>query len=68
MANGLAAKTGEDGRFDIVYQNVTQRTLQTGDWKEQKISEGEYNQRFDAVDASYTEALTALLGQLRQRS
>ena len=65
-ANGLAAKTGEDGRFDIIYKGVTQRTLLTGDWKEQKISEGEYNERFDAVEATYTEALTALLGELRK--
>jgi len=67
-ANGLAAKTGEDGRFDIIYQDVTQRTLLTGDWKEQQISEEEYNARFDAVEATYTEALTALLGQLRKTS
>jgi hypothetical protein len=67
-ANGLAAKTGDDGRFDIIYQDMSQRTLLTGDWKEQKISEGEYSERFDAVEAAYTEALTALLGQLQKTS
>jgi hypothetical protein len=67
-ANGLAAKAGEDGRFDIIYRDVTQRTLLTGDWKEQKISEGEYKERFDAVEATYAEALAALLGQLRKTS
>jgi len=65
-ADGLQARPDQNGRFDIVYQEIARRTLLNGDWKGQGLSEKDYRARFLAADESYATALTALLEELKK--
>jgi len=59
--DGLAAAPGETGAVDIVYQDVKKMTVFNGDWKKQDLSEQQYKETFEAVDAGYARALSLLL-------
>jgi hypothetical protein len=67
-ADGLALAPNENGRFDVVYREVSNQTLLNGDWKGQKLSEQEYKHRFDAAEAEYARALSALIEELKKAS
>ncbi len=64
-ADGLTLEPGPNGRFDIIYQEVTHRTLLNGVWKDQKLSEQQYKQRFEAAEQAYVPALAAMIGELK---
>jgi hypothetical protein len=65
-ADGLMDAPGPDGRFDIIYQEITRRTLLNGNWKEQQLSADEYHRRFEAADGRYARALTAMIAEVRK--
>jgi hypothetical protein len=63
-ANGLPP-AGAEGQSDIVYENGVQRVMLNGDWKAQKLSKEEYQQRIDAADPRYAKLLAALVAELK---
>jgi hypothetical protein len=65
-ADGLAAAAPPGGSIDLIYQEITNKTLLNGDWKSQKLSEQEYKQRFETASSAYVQALTALIDQLKR--
>lgn len=54
--------------FDIVYESVVHRTVLDGNWKEQKLSQQEYDQRFERADRRYAAMLSSLIGEVRRRA
>ncbi len=65
-ADGLSEAPGADGRFDIIYQEMSRRTLLNGNWKEQQLSQDEYKRRYEAAEGRYVRALTALIAELKK--
>jgi hypothetical protein len=61
---GLQPARNENNPFDIVFENVTQKTLFDGAWREQKLSEGIYKARFKTADERYARVLAALVAEL----
>jgi hypothetical protein len=49
---------------DIVYEDVSTRTLLNGDWKAQSLNEAEYVRRRTAAEARYAAMLSSLLSSL----
>ncbi len=66
-ADGLKAKRDDNQPFDQCEQGG-KRTMFTGDWKAQKMSEQDYMKAFSAADERYTQILTALLAQVKKTS
>ena len=66
-ADGLKAKRDDNQPFDQCEQ-AGKRTMFTGDWKAQKMSEQDYMKAFSAADERYTQILTALLAQVKKTS
>jgi hypothetical protein len=68
QANGLR-RTREVGEpFDIVYRNGVHQASYDGDWKGQKLTESQYNERFGKDDAEYARLLQVLTDALRSAS
>ena len=65
-ADGLMDAPGPDGRFDIIYQEITRRTLLNGKWKDQQLSADEYRRRFEAAEGRYERALAALIAEIKK--
>ena len=66
-ANGLKA-TRTEGQPFATYEGGGKRTAFDGDWKGQKLSEGEYLKAFSVADEQYSRMLTALIAALRKTS
>ena len=65
QADGLHRTREEGEPFDIIYVDGVQQTAYDGNWSDQKITESEYNVRFQADDARYARLLTALVQALK---
>lgn len=63
--DGLKAKPDE-GTAPDSYETGAKRTAFDGNWKDQKLSESEYQQTFTAAGGLYSKMLTALLDQLKK--
>jgi hypothetical protein len=66
-ANGIPPAATEPEN-DIVYEDGVQQVLVNGDWRAQKLSKDEYQQRIDAADPRYAKMLAALVAQLKSPS
>ena len=66
-ADGLKAKREDNQPFDQC-ELGGKRTMFTGDWKAQKMSEADYHKSYSAADDRYTQILTALLAQAKKSS
>jgi hypothetical protein len=64
--DGLKAKADADTAPDG-YETGGKRTSFDGNWKDQKLSESEYQQAFTAADSAYAKMLTALLESLTKK-
>jgi hypothetical protein len=64
QADGLHPTREKGEPFDIIYVDGVQQTAYDGNWADQKITEAEYNARFEADDARYARLLTALIQAL----
>ena len=60
-ANGLRPDRDPNTPFDITWRDGALRTLYNGGWKDQKLSEQEYRQRFSTDANDYAAALKVLL-------
>jgi hypothetical protein len=65
QANGLRRTREPDEPFDIVYRNGGDQCSYDGDWKEQQLTESQYNERFREDDAQYAHMLNVLVNALR---
>ena len=65
-ADGFKAKPDADTAADG-YEAGGKRTAFDGNWKDQKLSESEYQQTFTAAGDAYAKMLTALLGELTKK-
>jgi len=63
--NGLALKPENKDPLDIAYRDVSKTTIFNGEWKKQGLSEQEYKEAFDTIDAKYARALSLLLARLK---
>jgi hypothetical protein len=61
--DGLAGE--EDEAVDIMYERNTQQTIFNGDWKAQKLSKNQYQEKVQKADAQYSKILTLLATTLR---
>jgi hypothetical protein len=59
--DGLRIDSKDNMPFDITWRNGTDRVLYNGAWKEQKLSETEYRDRFDKDAKEYADALQILV-------
>ena len=64
--DGFKAKPDTDTAPDG-YETGGKRMAFDGNWKEQKLSESEYQQAFTAADGAYAKMLTALLESLTKK-
>jgi len=64
-ANGLQAKREENQPYDS-YETTAKRVQFDGNWKTQRMTEGEYMKTFAEADLAYAKMLTALLVQARK--
>jgi hypothetical protein len=53
------------GNIDIMYERGTKQTVFNGDWKAQKMSRSEYEQKQQKADAEYSRLLALLAERLR---
>ena len=65
--DGLQLRAIKGGPFDIIYREVTDRTSFDGDWRQQKLSEAEYVDRFKAADRRYAELLALIVEEINRR-
>ena len=65
QANGLVRAREPNAPFDIVYRNGVDQASYDADWKRQKLTELQYNERFRKDDAEYARMLNALIEALR---
>lgn len=65
QANGLRRTRDAGEPFDIVYSNGVDHVSYDGDWKGQKLTESQYNDRFRKDDAEYSRMLNVLTDALR---
>jgi hypothetical protein len=63
-ADGFNLDEGKGATVDVVYENVTTRTLLNGDWKAQKLTEAEYVRRRTAAESRYVAMLSSLLASM----
>ena len=66
-ADGFKVKPDTDTAPDG-YEAGGKRTAFDGNWKDQKLSESEYQQTFTAAGDLYTKMLSALLDQLKKKA
>jgi hypothetical protein len=66
-ADGLKPKRDDNQPFDQC-EVGGKRTMFTGDWKAQKMSEQDYMKAYTSADDRYTRILTALLAQAKKSS
>lgn len=66
QANGLRRSRDDGAPFDIVYRNGVNQISYNGEWKQQKLTEREYNARFDTDDGEYARMLTVLADALQR--
>jgi hypothetical protein len=66
-ADGLKPRREDNQPFDQC-EVGGKRTMFTGDWKTQKMSEQDYLKAFSSADERYTQILTALLAQAKKSS
>jgi hypothetical protein len=64
QADGLMPSADHGGSFDIVYENGVTSTTFDGDWQAHKMTEQEYDSKYNAADQRYADMLTALAAQL----
>jgi hypothetical protein len=65
-ADGLKVRPDSDTAPDS-YEAGGKRTSFDGNWKDQKLSESDYQQTFATAGSAYSKMLTALLGQLTKK-
>jgi hypothetical protein len=61
---GIRLMREDDQRFDRVWRNTTLGVTYDGNWKTQKLPEGDYRKRFAADDADYARVLSLLIEAL----
>jgi len=66
QANGLQRTREPNTPFDIVYRNGVDQASYDADWKGQKLTESQYNERFLKDDAEYARMLNVLIEALRK--
>jgi hypothetical protein len=59
--DGLRVDRNANMPFDITWRNGADRILYNGEWKEQKLSEAEYRDRFEKDTKDYAEVLQVLI-------
>jgi hypothetical protein len=65
-ADGLRHTREKNGPFDIVYRAGIQYMAYDGNWSGQKVTERQYNERFEENDAQYADMLRMLIAGLQQ--
>jgi hypothetical protein len=65
-ADGLRRTRETNGPFDIVYRDGIQYMAYDGNWSGQKVTEKQYNERFDEDDAQYAHMLRVLIADVQQ--
>jgi hypothetical protein len=60
QADGLRRDPDRNQPFDIIYKNGVDQMTYDGDWKAQKLTQGDYLERFAADDLEYARLLAAL--------
>jgi hypothetical protein len=65
QSDGLKPTCPSGVRFDVAIENGTVETRFNGDFAAQKLTEGEYRSRFEAVEARYAKMLSALIAAVR---
>jgi hypothetical protein len=65
-ADGLHDRPEADG-FDITYRSGAEQVSFDGDWKAQKMSREQYDERFKGDDERYAQMLAALVRELTDR-
>ena len=65
QANGLRRMREPNEPFDIVYRNGVDQASYDADWRAQKLTESQYNERFRKDDAEYARMLNVLADALR---
>ncbi|HOC17409.1 MAG TPA: hypothetical protein PKK95_04025 [Vicinamibacterales bacterium] len=63
--DGLRLEATESGT-DVAYLDAAKTAIFNGDWKKQGVSEQEYRQTFEEVEARYARALSLLVEQLKR--
>ena len=66
-ANGLKATREAQEPFDITWRDGTRRTNFDGNWKTQKLSRQEYEERFARAEREYAALLRVLIDALASR-
>ena len=66
QGNGLQRVREPNEPFDIVYRNGVDQASYDADWKAQKLTEAQYNERFRKDDAEYARMLTVLADAVRE--
>ncbi|HXW07486.1 MAG TPA: hypothetical protein VD833_19780 [Vicinamibacterales bacterium] len=62
--DGLGGAGG--GSVDIMYERGTSQTIFNGDWRGQKLSKQDYEEKFRRADSEYGRMLTLLADALRE--
>jgi hypothetical protein len=65
QADGLRRSRERNEPFDITYTNGVEQMSYDGTWADQKMSEAEYNARFEQEDRRYAAMLAALTSALQ---
>jgi hypothetical protein len=65
QTNGLQARPERGAAVDIVYENGAHGTTFDGNGKGTRLSQDDYDARFEAADRRYTEVLAALVAGLQ---
>ena len=65
---GCDGLTNDDEGIDVMYERGTVQTIFDGDWKRQKLSKEDYENKLQKADAEYTRMLTLLADRLQSAS
>ena len=62
---GCDGLSGDEGSVDILYERAATQTVFDGDWRGQKLSKAEYEQKLRDADQRYSRLLAVLTEALR---
>jgi len=62
---GCDGLTNDDEGIDVMYERGTVQTIFDGDWKRQKLSKEDYENKLHKADAEYARMLTLLADRLQ---
>ena len=64
-ADGLKMHSPPNQPFDITWRDGRAQTMLNGEWKDQKLTSKEYQDRFARQEAAYAEMLAVLIASLK---